>query len=117
MSGSTQSLNVLPGIPSGLAAFLGFTLWSTILTSSVLTVSDRLLVVGSSTVPVSASFTSFTSKREKKWLSSSANEPLPLVVYFICITEMTFTLNASHTQIKCLGGSLNKVILASPHCS
>ncbi len=43
---SAQFLSTLPGIPSGPAAFLGFTLRNTLLTSSLLTVSVRLSVGG-----------------------------------------------------------------------
>lgn len=50
---SAQSLSILPGLPSCLAAFLGFTLRGIFLTSSLLTVSVRLSVGGAGVSPVS----------------------------------------------------------------
>lgn len=67
-SWSAQSLNTLPGIPSGLAAFLGFTPRKTLLTSSALKENVRASV-GKSVIGVAdvdPVLVPFTSKRAKK---------------------------------------------------
>ena len=93
-SWSAHSLRTLLVTPSGPAAFPGFTALSVHLTSCSCTVRLELLQFSGRAV---AALCPFTSKRAKKWFSSSASLASPSVVAVLLDLKWVRCWSPCHT--------------------